>query len=168
MASGVTTRCAWLSQGESVTELMPFMDFLVHSYTCCSDRHASPYWTLIRRWILMGFTTSLLKQQMVHVTSRAIIFTQLRRRRVAFLHFTALVGHSSDHECHCCLLTRQSSCVSNFYHTFVVFIWISLVCMVLVAAKFLAFSYPNGCISWFTNNLTYLFVTNKQYLWEIY
>ena len=28
---------------DSVTELMPFMNFLVHSYTCCSDRHASPY-----------------------------------------------------------------------------------------------------------------------------
>jgi len=47
MASGVTTRCAWLGQGESVTELMPFMNFLVHSYICCSDRHASPYWTFI-------------------------------------------------------------------------------------------------------------------------
>jgi len=28
---------------ESVTELMPFMNFLVHSYIYCSDRHASPY-----------------------------------------------------------------------------------------------------------------------------
>jgi len=26
-----------------VTELMPFVNFLVHSYTCCSDRHTSPY-----------------------------------------------------------------------------------------------------------------------------
>jgi len=48
-------------RGESVTELMPFMNFLVHSYSCCSDRHASPYWTFIRRWISMGFTPSLLK-----------------------------------------------------------------------------------------------------------
>jgi hypothetical protein len=47
-------------RGESVTELMPFMNFLVHSYTCCSDRHASPYWTSIHRWISMGFTPSLL------------------------------------------------------------------------------------------------------------
>ena len=30
-------------RGESVTELMPSMNFLVHSYACCSDRHASPY-----------------------------------------------------------------------------------------------------------------------------
>jgi len=45
MASDVTTRCAWPGQGESVTKLMPFMNFLVHSYSCCSDRHGSPYWT---------------------------------------------------------------------------------------------------------------------------
>ena len=63
-------------RGESVTELMPFMDFLVHSYTCCSDRHASPCWTFIRRWISMGFTPSQLKKtddrrcsSLVHVAS---------------------------------------------------------------------------------------------------
>ena len=62
MPSGVTTGCAWPSQGQSVTELMPFMNFPVHPYTCCSDRHASPYWTFICRWISMGFTPSLLKK----------------------------------------------------------------------------------------------------------
>ena len=62
VASGVNTRCAWPGRGQSVTELMPFMNFLVHSYSCCSDRHATPYWTVIRRWISMGFTPSLLKQ----------------------------------------------------------------------------------------------------------
>ena len=36
---GVSTGCTWPARGESVTELMPFMNFLVHSYTCCSDRH---------------------------------------------------------------------------------------------------------------------------------
>ena len=49
-------------RGEYVTELMPFMSFLVHSYTFCSDRHASPYWTFIHRWISMSFTPSLLKK----------------------------------------------------------------------------------------------------------
>ena len=95
MASGVTTRCAWLGWGESVTELLPFMNFLVHSYTYCSDRLASPYWTFIRRWISMGFIPSLLKKRMtehssclVHVASGAAIFTLLLRRRVAFLHRT--------------------------------------------------------------------------------
>jgi len=36
------------------------------------------------------------------------------------------VGHSSNHHYHCCQLTRQSSCVSNFYRTFKIFIWVSL------------------------------------------
>jgi len=63
MPSGVTTGCAWPGRGESVTELMPFMNFLVHSYTCCSDRHASPYWTFICRWISTGFIHSLLKKR---------------------------------------------------------------------------------------------------------
>jgi hypothetical protein len=40
---------------ESVTQQIPFINFLVHSYTCCSDRHASTYWTFIRRWISGGF-----------------------------------------------------------------------------------------------------------------
>ena len=62
MPSGVTTGCAWPGRWESVTELMPFMNFLLHSYTYCSDRHASPYWTFIRRLISMGFTPSLLKK----------------------------------------------------------------------------------------------------------
>ena len=34
------------------------------------------------------------------------------------------VGHFSNQDYHCC---RQSSCVSNFYRTFKVFIWLSLV-----------------------------------------
>jgi len=89
-------RCAWPRRGVSVTELMPFVNFLFHLYISCSDRHASPYWTPIRRWISMGFTPSLLKKRMrercssfVHVASGAAIFTLLLRRRVAFLHRTA-------------------------------------------------------------------------------
>jgi len=96
MASSVIIRCAWPGRGESVTELMLFMNFLVHSYTYCSDRHASQYWTFIRRWILMGFTPSLLKiwmtercTSLAHVASGDAIFTLLLRRRVAYLHRTA-------------------------------------------------------------------------------
>ena len=96
MPSGVTIQCAWPGWGESVTQLMPFINFLVHLYTCCSDRHASPYWTFIRRWISMGFTPSLLKKRMtkrcsslVHVANGAAIFTLLLRCHVAFLHRTA-------------------------------------------------------------------------------
>jgi hypothetical protein len=113
-------------------EEMPFMNFFVHSHTCCSDRHASPYCTFIRRWISMGFTPSLLKKRMtercsslVHVASGAAIFRLLLA--VVLHSFIVLppVGYSSNHEEHCCQLTRQSSCVSNFYRTFKVFIWIS-------------------------------------------
>ena len=93
MPSGVTTRCPWPGRGASVTEVTPFKNFLLHSYTCCSDRHASPYWTFIRRWISMGFNPSLLKKRMtercsslVHVASGAAIFTLLLRRNVEFLH----------------------------------------------------------------------------------
>jgi hypothetical protein len=94
LPSGVTTGCAWPGRGESVAELVPFVDFLVHWYTCCSDRHASSYWTSIHRWILTGFTP--LKKRMtercsslVHVASGTATFTLLLRRRVAFLHRTA-------------------------------------------------------------------------------
>jgi len=96
MPSGVTTGCAWPGRGESVTELMPFMNFLVHSYTCCSDRHASPHWTFIRRWISMvaplhylkyGWHNAVLLWCMLQVG--ATIFTLLLCRRVAFLHCTA-------------------------------------------------------------------------------
>jgi hypothetical protein len=76
-------------------DLMPFMNYLVHSYTFCSDRHASPYLTFIPRPISMGFNTSLLRNRMtercsslVHVASGAAIFTLLLRRHVAFLHRT--------------------------------------------------------------------------------
>ena len=96
MASGVTTRCAWSGRGESITEQTPFRNFLLHLYTCCSDRHASPYWTSIHQWISMGFTPSPRTKRMteccsswVHVASGAAIFTLVLRRRVAFLHRTA-------------------------------------------------------------------------------
>ena len=75
---------------------MIFMNFLVHSYTCCSDRHASPHWTFIRRWILMGFNPSVLKirvtgrcSSLAYVASGDASFTLLLRRRVAYLHRTA-------------------------------------------------------------------------------
>jgi len=93
--SGVTTRCAWPSREECVTELTPFRNFLLYSYTCRGHRLASPYWTSIRPWISMGFTPSLRKRMtercssLVHVASGAAIFTLLLRRRVAFLHRTA-------------------------------------------------------------------------------
>ena len=109
-------------------------EFPVHSYTCCSDRHASPYWTFIRRWISMGCTSSNLKKRMtehcsslVHVASGVAIFTLLLRRRVAFLHRAATCRPLFKPWVSFGQLIRQSSCVSNFYRTFKVFIWLSLV-----------------------------------------
>jgi hypothetical protein len=135
--SGVTTGCAWQGQGESVTELMPFMNFPVHSYTCCSDRHTSPYWTSIRRWISADFTPSLLKNGW----QNAVLLWCMLEAGPPSLHYYCAVllhsrivlppaGHSSNHEYHCCQLTWQSSCVSSFYHTFNIFIWLSLECIV--------------------------------------
>jgi hypothetical protein len=96
MASGVTIQCAWPGWGESVTELMQFMNFLIHLHTCCSDRHGSPYWMFIRQCTSMGFTPLLLKKWMtercsslVHFTRGATMFTVLLHRRVAFLHHIA-------------------------------------------------------------------------------
>jgi hypothetical protein len=70
---------------------MPLMNFLVHSYTCCSDRHASPYWSFIS----IGFTPSILIKRitehcssLVHVASGAAMFTLLLCHHVAFLHLT--------------------------------------------------------------------------------
>jgi hypothetical protein len=79
----------WPGREEPVTELMLFMNFSVYLYTCCSDRHASPYWTFIRRWISMGFTPSLRRSSSVLVASGAAVFTLLLRRHLALLHRTA-------------------------------------------------------------------------------
>jgi len=110
-----------------------FMNSLVHSYTCFSDRHASPYWTFIHRWISMGFTPSLLKNGW----QNAVLHWCMLQAGPSSLHYYCAivlhscivlppVGHSSNHEYYCCQLTRQSSCVWNFYRTFKVFIWLSL------------------------------------------
>ena len=101
------------------------MDFLVHSYTCCTDRHASPYWMFIRRWISMGFTASLLKER----TTDAVLLWCMLQAGPPYLHYYCAVvlhfcillphvGHFSNHEYHCRQFTRQSSCVSIFIKLF--------------------------------------------------
>ena len=133
MASGVITQCAWPGWGESVTELMPCMNFLVQLYTCCSDRHASPYSTSIYRWISMGFSPSLLCSVLYAVLLWCMLqvgLPSLHYYCTVMLHSCIVlppVGHSSNHGYRCCQLKRQSSHVSNFYHTFKVFIWLSLI-----------------------------------------
>ena len=62
--------------------------------------------------------------------------------------YTMTAGHSSNHGYHCCQLTRQSSCVSNFYCTFEVFIWLSLVIMRFFLTTF-HFIWGKGICQWF-------------------
>jgi hypothetical protein len=115
------------------SDLMPLINFLVLSYTCCSDRHASPYRTFIRRWISVGFTNSILKKKMTECCS----FWCMLQAGPPFLHYYYAVvlhscillppvSHSSNHEYHCCQLKRQTICASKFYRNFKVFILLSL------------------------------------------
>lgn len=62
--SGVTTQCAWPRRGASATEVTPFLNILLHLYTCCSAKHASPCCTFIQLWISIGFVPSLLRKLM--------------------------------------------------------------------------------------------------------
>jgi len=108
------------------------MNFLVHSYTSCSDRHASPYWAFIFdefRYISpLHYIKKLMTDRcscLVHVASGASIFTLLLRRRVAFLNRTATCRPLFKSSVSLLKLTIKSSCVSNFYRTFKVFIWLS-------------------------------------------
>ena len=56
----------------------------------------------------------------------------LRYYGAVVLHSCAIlqpVGHSSNHKYNCFQLTKQSSCVRNFYHSFMVYIWLSIVAL---------------------------------------
>jgi len=119
---------------ESVTELTTFRNFLLPSYTSCSDRHASLYWSSVRWWISMGFTLSLRKNKW----QNAVPLLCMLQVGPPSLHYCCAVmllssivlppiGHSSNHEYHCCQLTGQSSGVLNFYHTFKIFIWLTFI-----------------------------------------
>jgi len=60
-----------------------------------------------------------------------VYWTQKAQNDFIFLCSIVLppAGHSINHQYHCCQLTRQSSCCSNFYRTFKIFIWLSLMCV---------------------------------------
>jgi hypothetical protein len=76
----------------------------------------------------MGFTPSLLKKQM---TERSSFWCTLEAGPPTLHYYFAVVllsciilppvGHSSYHEYRYCQLTRQTSCVLNFYCTFKIF-----------------------------------------------
>jgi hypothetical protein len=124
MASGVITRCAWRGRGEYVTELTPFRNFLLRSYTCCSDRHASPYRTSIRRWISMGFNSSLRKKSNERKLFLFGACCKWGRHLytiaapsccvpLSYCHLSATLQTMST-----TVARGQSSSVSNFYHAF--------------------------------------------------
>jgi len=134
MASGIITRCAWPGRGESVTELTPFRNFLLNSYICHSDRHASLYWTSIHRWILTGFTPSPRKKRMtegcssfVHVASGATIFTLFLRHHVVFFHCTANFWPLFKPWVSLLPTYRTIKRCFEFLSHFKVFIWLTLV-----------------------------------------
>jgi len=64
---------------------------------------------------------------LVHVASGAAIFTILLLRHIAIQHRTAIYRPLFKPSVSLLSTYRQSSCVSNFYHTFKIFIWLSLV-----------------------------------------
>jgi len=118
LASGVTTGCAWPGRGESVTELMRFMNFpspLVHLLwwqTCITipNFHSSMNFD--------GFHPFTIKNEW----QNAVLHWCMLQAGPPLLHYYCAVlfhscfvlppvGHSSNHEYHCCQLTRQSSCV---------------------------------------------------------
>ena len=103
----------------------------------------------------MGFTLHYLKKQMTEHCSSLVHdaseLPSLHYNYTVVLHSCIIlppVGHSSNHEYHCCQLTRQSSCVSNFYCTFEVFIWLSLVIMRFFLTTF-HFIWGKGICQWF-------------------
>jgi hypothetical protein len=117
----------WLDRSHSCTACCTSSsdpkDFLVHSCTCCSDRHASPYWTFIRQWISICFIPSLLKNGW----QKAVLLWCMLEAGPPSLHYYCAVvlhsciilppvGHPSNHEYHCCQLTRQSSCLEFLSH----------------------------------------------------
>ena len=75
-------------------------------------------------WMYEGELHENLK---LHVASGAAIFTILLRRRVAFQHRTATCRPLFKPSVSLLSTYRQSSCVSYFYRTFKVFIWLSLI-----------------------------------------
>ena len=119
---------------ESVTELTPLRNFLLHLYTCCSDRHASRSefpsvsefrWVSPLHFVKNEWQNAVPLWCMLQVGPPSLYYCC-----AIVLRFSVVlppVGHTSNHEYHCCQLTGQSSDVLNFYHTFKVSIWLTFV-----------------------------------------
>ena len=109
-----------------------------HQYHCCQlTRQAEPPSLHYYCAVMLHFCTVL--PPVGHSSNHQYHCCQLTRQaEPPSLHYYCAVvlhscivlppvGHSSNHKYHCCQRTRQSSCVSNFYRTFKVFVWLSLV-----------------------------------------
>jgi hypothetical protein len=106
----VSTWCTWPGLGVYGTELLPFMNFLVHSYTCCSDIHSHIKLSSVDEfWWVLPLHNAVLLLCMLQVEPPSLHYYC-----AVVLHSCIIVppaGHSLNHEYHCCQLTRQLSCV---------------------------------------------------------
>jgi len=96
-----------------------------------------------------------------------IYWTQKVHNDFIFLYNIVLppVGHSSNHEYNCCQLTRQSSCISNFYRTFKVSSWRSLVsvCVCVCVYIYIYISHINTHTPTHTDTHTHTLTANKMH-----
>ena len=111
MPSGVTTGCAWPGRGESVTELMAFMNCLVHRYTAVvTDMHHRTELSLVDefRWVSPlhylknGWQKAVLLWCMLQAGPPSLHYYC-----AVMLHSCIVlppVGHSSNHQYHGCQL----------------------------------------------------------------
>ena len=112
----------------AVHELPIPLVHLLWRQTCITN------WTFIRRWIWWVSPLHYLKNGWQNAVPLWWILQAgpppLHYYCAVILHSCIVlppVGHSSNHQYHCSQLQRKSSCVSNFYRTFKIFIWLSLV-----------------------------------------
>ena len=134
MASGVTTQCAWPGRVESVTRTNALHETSesTRTFAVVTDMHHRTELSFVDefRWV------SPLHYSKNGWQNAVLLWCMLQVGPPTLHHYCAIVlhscivlppvGNSSSHEYHCCQLTRQSSCVSNFYRTFKVFVWLSL------------------------------------------
>jgi len=111
---------------------MKLTPYLLKEWEMTDERgHGKLYGNQLRNRYLHGFilyiTARVSHMKPLNMFYLIIYWTQKLHNDFIFLCSIVLppVGHSSNHQYHCCQLTRQSSCGSNFYRTFKVFIWLS-------------------------------------------
>jgi hypothetical protein len=144
-ACGVTAGCACPGRRDSVTDLIALMNFLVHWYTCCGDRHASSYWKFIRRWISKGFEPVTMKKD-----DRTVFFGACCKRPLFKPWVSLLSAYETIEMC------------MEFLSHFHFFIWLSLVCVCVCIYTYL---YLFMCVL----HLTHWFVTmwRHHYIYQM-